>query len=51
MDVDTSKVMIENWPNNPWHKDWIPILIAVIALITSIVSLRCEQVQISPTLS
>lgn len=39
MGIDTTKVMIENWPNNPWHKDWIPILIAVIALFTSVVSL------------
>ena len=39
MDTETTKVLIENWPNNPWHKDWIPILIAVIAMITSVVSL------------
>lgn len=39
MDIDTTKVIIENWPKNPWYKDWIPISIAVIALITSFVSL------------
>ncbi|MBB3186236.1 hypothetical protein [Microbacter margulisiae] len=39
MNTETTKVLIENWPNSPWLKDWIPILIAVIALITSIVSL------------
>jgi len=39
MDLDTSKVIIENWPNNPCYKDWIPISIAIIALITSFISL------------
>jgi|SRR3989338_1492061 len=39
MEIETTKILIENWPNSPWHKDWIPILIAVIALITSISSL------------
>lgn len=37
--MDTTKVLIENWPNDPWVKDWIPIIIAVIALVTSIISL------------
>lgn len=32
-------MLIENWSNNVWIKDWIPIIIAIIALITSILSL------------
>jgi hypothetical protein len=39
MDTETSKVIIENWPINPWYKEWIPIFIALIALITSFISL------------
>lgn len=39
MDIETSKVFIENLPNNPWYKEWIPISIAIIALITSLISL------------
>jgi hypothetical protein len=37
--LDTTKVIIEKWPNNPLYKDWIPIVIAIIALTTSIISL------------
>ena len=37
--MEATKVIIENLPNTPWYKDWIPISIAVIALIMSIISL------------
>ncbi len=39
MDSDTAKVIIENLSKTLWHKEWIPIIIAIIALITSIISL------------
>ncbi len=39
MDSDITKVIIENLPKTPWYKEWIPILIAIIALITSVISL------------
>lgn len=38
--METTKVIIENWPNTPWYKDWVPIIIAVIALVVSIISMR-----------
>ena len=41
----TAKVLIENWPKTPWFKEWIPILIALIALITSIISLYWTSIQ------
>jgi len=37
--METVKVIIENLPNSPWYKEWIPIIIAIIALITSFLSL------------
>lgn len=43
--MDTTKVIIENWPNDSWIKDWIPIIIAVIALITSIISLHWTRIE------
>lgn len=46
----TTKVLIDNWPNTPWFKEWIPIIIALIALITSVISLywtRIEQTKSS----
>lgn len=33
------KVFVENWQSTPWHIEWIPIIIAIIALITSLISL------------
>ena len=48
--MGTTKVLIENWPNTPWFKEWIPIIIALIALFTSIISLywtRIEQTKSS----
>src|SRR5688572_6974534 len=43
--MDTTKVIIENWPNDPWIMDWIPIIIAVIALIASIISLYWTRIE------
>lgn len=40
MDSDLTKVIIENLPKTHWYKEWVPIIIAIIALITSIISLR-----------
>ncbi|MDD3721525.1 MAG: hypothetical protein PHW92_03420 [Lutibacter sp.] len=37
--METTKVIIENLPNSPWYNEWIPIIIAIIALITSFISL------------
>lgn len=38
--MDTLKVFIENLPKNPWYKEWIPIIIALLAIIVSIYSLN-----------
>jgi hypothetical protein len=43
--MDTTNVIIENWPHSPWVKDWTPIIIAIIALVTSIISLYWTRVQ------
>lgn len=43
--MDTIKVIIENWQPNSWIETWIPIIIAVIALVTSVVSLFLTKVQ------
>jgi hypothetical protein len=43
--METTKVLIENWPNTPWFKEWIPIIIALIALITSIISLYWTSIE------
>jgi hypothetical protein len=48
--METTKVLIDNWPNTPWFKEWIPIIIALIALITAAISLywtRVEQIKSS----
>ena len=37
--METIKVIIESLPDSPWYKEWIPIIIALIALITSFISL------------
>jgi len=37
--METTKVLLENLSKALWYKEWIPIIIAVIALITSIISL------------
>lgn len=37
--MDTIRLIVENWQPTPWYKDWIPIIIAIIALLTSLVSL------------
>ena len=38
--METTKVIIENWPKDPWIKTWIPIIIALISIIVSWVSLN-----------
>ena len=43
--METTKVIIENLPNSPWYKEWIPIIIAIIALITSLISLYWTRQQ------
>lgn len=37
--MDTVKIFIENWPKDSWSKEWMPIFIALIALMTSLISL------------
>jgi len=37
--MDPIRVIIENWLSTPWYIEWIPIIIAIIALFTSLVSL------------
>ena len=37
--METTKVIIQNWPSNPWYKEWIPIIIGIIALFMSLFSL------------
>jgi|GEM_PF-1381731 len=34
------KVLIDNWPKASWYQLWIPIIIAGISLITSIIALQ-----------
>ncbi|MEG8990423.1 hypothetical protein VJY32_11705 [Ignavibacteria bacterium 4148-Me] len=43
--MDTTKVIIENLPHTPWFIVWVPIIIAVISLVTSIISLYWTRVQ------
>jgi uncharacterized protein (UPF0297 family) len=43
--METIKVIIENWQPNSWIETWMPIIIAVIALVTSVVSLFLTKVQ------
>ncbi|KAF0153509.1 MAG: hypothetical protein FD143_41 [Ignavibacteria bacterium] len=43
--MDTTKVIIENLQHNPWFKEYIPIIIAIIALVTSITSLCWTRIQ------
>jgi hypothetical protein len=37
--METIRVIIGNLQPTPWYKEWIPIIIAIIALLTSLVSL------------
>lgn len=37
--MEVTKVIIENLPKTPWYKEWMPIIIAIIALVMSIISL------------
>lgn len=36
---DQLKVFVENFPVTPWYEEWAPTIIALIALITSLISL------------
>ncbi len=42
--METTKVIIENWPNDPWMKTWLPVIIssfiALIALGVSLISVH-----------
>ena len=46
MDSMETKVIIEKLPKTPWYKDWIPIIIAIIALITSLISMNWTRKEI-----
>jgi|SRR5580692_10884352 hypothetical protein len=37
--MDKLRVTIDNWQHNPWYHEWVPIFIALISLITSLISL------------
>ncbi len=37
--MDRVRVIIDNWQHDPWYREWIPILIALISLITSLILL------------
>jgi hypothetical protein len=43
--LDTLKVLVENWQHTPWYRDWIPIGVAIIALLVSLVSLDWTREQ------
>jgi hypothetical protein len=37
--MDFIKVIVENWPINPWYKEFIPLAVGIFALFISIFSL------------
>jgi hypothetical protein len=41
--MEPLKVIIENWETTSWVETWIPIIIAVIALVTSVISLALDK--------
>ena len=43
--MESIRVIIENWQVKSWIETWMPIIIAIIALVTSIVSLLLTKVQ------
>jgi len=43
--MEPLNVVIDNWQTNSWFETWVPIIIAVIALATSVISLYLTKVQ------
>jgi hypothetical protein len=41
--TEPTKVFIDNWQKSKWYMQWVPILIAITAVITSLISLNVTK--------